>query len=238
MPLCPHQVTDAMLMNANFVYPENTPTTKEAYYYRTIFEKFFPKVLFSFVFMTRMECVFPQSSDQASSFYLSKILMYQFLNLQQNAARSTVPGGPSVACSTAKAVEWDAAWSKNLDPSGRAALGVHVAAYEEKLNAKIATALNDSPQEIQVTLEKAAAVVQCNCSPYQFVACLYQEWSSFSKAKGKSYYCLFQLIYFLIVITSRSNPIQITINYTINAKLKLDDLLPSKALIRYANCTS
>lgn len=31
-------------MQASFVYPENTPTTKEAYYYRTIFEKFFPKV--------------------------------------------------------------------------------------------------------------------------------------------------------------------------------------------------
>ncbi|XP_078160716.1 asparagine synthetase [glutamine-hydrolyzing] 2 isoform X1 [Carex rostrata] len=84
-------VSDAMLMNASFVYPENTPTTKEGYYYRTIFEKFFPK----------------------------------------NAARSTVPGGPSIACSTAKAVEWDAAWSKNLDPSGRAALGVHTAAYED-----------------------------------------------------------------------------------------------------------
>lgn len=50
---------------------------------------------------------------------------------QQNSARATVPGGPSVACSTAKAVEWDEAWSKNLDPSGRAALGVHVAAYDE-----------------------------------------------------------------------------------------------------------
>lgn len=38
------QVTDSMMMNANFVYPENTPTTKEGYYYRMIFEKFFPKV--------------------------------------------------------------------------------------------------------------------------------------------------------------------------------------------------
>ncbi|PAN25183.1 hypothetical protein PAHAL_4G282300 [Panicum hallii] len=86
-------VSDSMMMNASFVYPENTPTTKEGYYYRMIFEKFFPKP----------------------------------------AARSTVPGGPSVACSTAKAVEWDAAWSKNLDPSGRAALGVHDAAYEDTL---------------------------------------------------------------------------------------------------------
>ncbi|CAI0473594.1 unnamed protein product [Linum tenue] len=95
-----NQVTDAMLVNASFVYPENTPTTKEAYYYRTIFEKFFPK----------------------------------------NAARATVPGGPSVACSTATAVEWDAAWSKNLDPSGRAAIGVHDAAYEDA--AKTPSAMN------------------------------------------------------------------------------------------------
>uniref|UniRef100_A0A0C9RR02 Asparagine synthetase [glutamine-hydrolyzing] n=1 Tax=Wollemia nobilis TaxID=56998 RepID=A0A0C9RR02_9CONI len=82
-------VTDIMLGNAKYVFPHNTPTTKEGYYYRMIFERFFP----------------------------------------QNSARLTVPGGPSVACSTAKAVEWDAAWSNNLDPSGRAALGVHVSAY-------------------------------------------------------------------------------------------------------------
>jgi asparagine synthase (glutamine-hydrolysing) len=58
----------------------------------------------------------------------------------QNAARLTVPGGPSVACSTAKAVEWDAAWSKNLDPSGRAALGVHDAAFEDTLQKSPASA--------------------------------------------------------------------------------------------------
>ncbi|KAK7379472.1 hypothetical protein VNO80_04933 [Phaseolus coccineus] len=91
------QVPDATMLAANFIYPENTPTTKEGYLYRTIFEKFFPK----------------------------------------NAARATVPGGPSVACSTAKAVEWDAAWSKNLDPSGRAALGVHEASYEDVVDTKI-----------------------------------------------------------------------------------------------------
>ena len=81
-----NHVTNMMLANAKYIYPENTPTTKEAYYYRMIFERFFP----------------------------------------QNAARLTVPGGPSVACSTAKVLEWDAAWSRNPDPSGRAVLGVHV----------------------------------------------------------------------------------------------------------------
>ncbi|KAI3864477.1 hypothetical protein MKW92_012755, partial [Papaver armeniacum] len=116
-------VTDAMLAQAGYVYPENTPPTKEAYYYRTIFEKFFPK----------------------------------------NAARSTVPGGPSVACSTAKAMEWDAEWSKNPDPSGRAALGVHAAAYEEvKPSAlpKSATPLSDLPHKVQAgTIESVATVV-------------------------------------------------------------------------------
>ncbi|CAD5167712.1 unnamed protein product [Musa acuminata subsp. malaccensis] len=114
-------VSDAMLMNASFVYPENTPTTKEAYYYRSIFERFFPK----------------------------------------NAARSTVPGGPSVACSTAKAVEWDAAWSKNPDPSGRAALGVHDAAYQEAPEKTLATENSSSVdghlQKLQDAMVEATA---------------------------------------------------------------------------------
>ena len=54
----------------------------------------------------------------------------------------TVPGGPSVACSTATAVEWDKAWAGNLDPSGRAALGCHDAAYSEQAPSATAT-----PQE-------------------------------------------------------------------------------------------
>lgn len=86
-------VTDRMMLNAAHIFPHNTPTTKEAYYYRMIFERFFP----------------------------------------QNSARLTVPGGPSIACSTAKAIEWDASWSNNLDPSGRAAIGVHNSAYDDHL---------------------------------------------------------------------------------------------------------
>jgi hypothetical protein len=38
------QVTDKMMSNAKFIYPHNTPTTKEAYCYRMIFERFFPQV--------------------------------------------------------------------------------------------------------------------------------------------------------------------------------------------------
>jgi len=42
-----------------------------------------------------------------------------------------VPGGPSVACSTATAVLWDAAWAGKEDPSGRA-VAVHDDAYDKK----------------------------------------------------------------------------------------------------------
>lgn len=79
----------------------------------------------------------------------------------QNAARSTVPGGPSVACSTAKALEWDAAWSKNPDPSGRAALGIHSAAYDEagsKLPAAKSNSLVGLPQKFQEGIVEATAV--------------------------------------------------------------------------------
>jgi asparagine synthase (glutamine-hydrolysing) len=38
------QVTDQMLKHAKHMYPYNTPNTKEAYFYRMIFEKHFPQV--------------------------------------------------------------------------------------------------------------------------------------------------------------------------------------------------
>ncbi|NQF20010.1 asparagine synthase, partial [Enterobacter hormaechei] len=40
-----------------------------------------------------------------------------------------VPGGPSVACSSAKAIEWDESFKAMNDPSGRA-VGVHQSAYK------------------------------------------------------------------------------------------------------------
>lgn len=83
------QVSDAELANARFRFPYNTPLTKEAYFYRTLFEKHFP----------------------------------------QAWAAETVPGGPSVACSTAAALEWDASLKNVIDPSGRAVQSVHNEAY-------------------------------------------------------------------------------------------------------------
>ena len=45
-------------------------------------------------------------------------------------AASCVPSEPSVACSTAIALEWDEAFKKMNDPSGRAVKAVHEQAYE------------------------------------------------------------------------------------------------------------
>ena len=45
------------------------------------------------------------------------------------SAASTVPGGKSVACSTEKALEWDARLQNVVDPSGRAVTDVHTDAY-------------------------------------------------------------------------------------------------------------
>ena len=83
------EVSDQEMANAQYRFPYNTPTTKEGYRARAIFEEHFPL---------------------------------------EDAAKC-VPGGPSVACSTARAIEWDESFKNNADPSGRAVAGVHEEAY-------------------------------------------------------------------------------------------------------------
>lgn len=81
-------VSDAMMAQAPLRFPINTPLTKEAYWYRELFEREFPG----------------------------------------EACARTVPGGKSIACSSPVALEWDAAFAKMADPSGRAIKDVHLAA--------------------------------------------------------------------------------------------------------------
>ncbi|OEE99777.1 asparagine synthase B [Vibrio crassostreae 9ZC13] len=83
------KVTDQQMEAAKFRFPYNTPTTKEGYVYREIFEELFPL----------------------------------------GSAAECVPGGPSVACSSAKAIEWDESFKNCVDPSGRAVQAVHNDAY-------------------------------------------------------------------------------------------------------------
>ncbi len=79
------EVSDQLFEAAAFRFPINTPLTKEAYFYRAIFEEHFPL----------------------------------------ESAALCVPYGKSVACSTAKALEWDEQFKLMADPSGRAVMGVH-----------------------------------------------------------------------------------------------------------------
>jgi len=83
------EVTDQMFSFASNRFPHNTPSTKEGYRYRMIFEELFPG----------------------------------------ESAERTVPGGKSIACSTERAMNWDASFANRADPSGRAA-GVHEASYD------------------------------------------------------------------------------------------------------------
>lgn len=82
----------------------------------------------------------------------------------QNSARLTVPGGASIACSTARAVEWDASWSKNLDPSGRAALGVHLSAYDQQLtssgNVSVPQMINNTPPRMVHAVSASELMIQ------------------------------------------------------------------------------
>jgi len=93
--LAEREVTDSAFKQAAFLFPHNTPRTKESYFYRSIFMQHYP----------------------------------------QHAAQLTVPGGPSVACSSAAAVRWSKEFEKLVeeaagDCSGRA-VSNHDHAYED-----------------------------------------------------------------------------------------------------------
>lgn len=85
-------VSDQEFAAAEHKYPHNTPSTKEAYYFRQTFDSHYP----------------------------------------QQSSALTVPGGPSVACSTAKAIEWDESFKNMADQSGRS-VDVHENAYVGKV---------------------------------------------------------------------------------------------------------
>ena len=91
------KITDGMMRGAAERFPVKTPETKEAYFYREIFERHFP-------FATSVNCV---------------------------------PWERSVACSTAIALKWDAAFQNMVDPSGRAVMDVHEEAYNRAVQESV-----------------------------------------------------------------------------------------------------
>ena len=75
----------------------------------------------------RRENRFPVNPPKTKEEYYYREI-YSRLFPSDSAAR-VVPHEAGVACSTAKALEWDAAWKNMDEPSGRAIAGVHDKAY-------------------------------------------------------------------------------------------------------------
>jgi hypothetical protein len=117
------KVSDLEFENAKFRFPYNTPATKEAYYFRSVFETHFP----------------------------------------HNSARESVPGGPSVACSTPAAILWDASFKNFADQSGRSVAGVHAAAYDDKTRESTKGA--QVKEEVLADLKKSDGAVAPAQSP-------------------------------------------------------------------------
>jgi asparagine synthase (glutamine-hydrolysing) len=84
---------------------------------------------------------FPINPPQTKEAYYIRQTFHSFF--PQNSAAETVPGGPSVACSSATAIKWDENFKKMADCSGRSIAGVHVAAYNDSQRAAATAAVSD-----------------------------------------------------------------------------------------------
>ena len=70
---------------------------------------------------------FPYNTPVTKEGYVYREIFEELFPLED--AAKCVPGGPSVACSSAKAIEWDESFQNCVDPSGRAVQAVHNEAY-------------------------------------------------------------------------------------------------------------
>ncbi|PKF78277.1 asparagine synthase B [Vibrio sp. vnigr-6D03] len=70
---------------------------------------------------------FPYNTPATKEGYVYREIFEELFPLE--SAAQCVPGGPSVACSSAKAIEWDESFQNCIDPSGRAVQAVHNDAY-------------------------------------------------------------------------------------------------------------
>ncbi len=75
----------------------------------------------------RREKRFPVNPPKTKEEYYYREIYSSFF--PSDCAAKVVPHEAGVACSTAKALEWDAAWKNMDEPSGRAISGVHDKAY-------------------------------------------------------------------------------------------------------------
>jgi asparagine synthase (glutamine-hydrolysing) len=72
---------------------------------------------------------FPINTPMSKEEYFYRSIFTE--HFPSDSAASCVPSVPSIACSTPIALEWDASFKNNADPSGRSVGGVHVDSYKK-----------------------------------------------------------------------------------------------------------
>ncbi len=72
---------------------------------------------------------FPIGTPQTKEAYWYRTMFAK--HFPSDAAASTVPSGPSIACSTPTALKWSKSFEGMADPSGRAVAGVHTHAVDK-----------------------------------------------------------------------------------------------------------
>ena len=73
---------------------------------------------------------FPINTPMSKEEYFYRSIFTE--HFPSDSAASCVPSVPSIACSTPVALEWDASFKNNADPSGRSVGSVHLEAYIKK----------------------------------------------------------------------------------------------------------
>jgi len=73
---------------------------------------------------------FPINTPMSKEEYFYRSIFTE--HFPSDSAASCVPSVPSIACSTPIALEWDASFKNNADPSGRSVGSVHLEGYEKE----------------------------------------------------------------------------------------------------------
>lgn len=80
--------------------------------------------------MEKVSETYPINPPMTKEEYFYRTIFHDHFG--SDSAAQCVPSVPSVACSTPIALEWDEAFKKMVDPSGRAVSSVHEQAYDDK----------------------------------------------------------------------------------------------------------
>jgi len=85
---------------------------------------------------------FPHNTPPTKEGYFVRMVFDE--HFPGEVAAKCVPGGPSVACSSAIAIKWDESFKNFADCSGRSVLGVHESAYTDEHRTTVKAAVDQA----------------------------------------------------------------------------------------------